>query len=70
MAEQKIDVDGKEVVVREDTARAFRGTHWALLSLGAIILIAALMFLGGFFKLATGPSNSAASPTPVAKPGP
>ena len=53
MSKQVITVDGQETVVREDTAKSFRGVHWALLSLAAFILIAAvLFFFGGFLKLA------------------
>lgn len=60
MSKQVIMVDGQETVVREDTAKAFRGIHWALLSLAAFILITALLFFGGFLKLATdsGSQNS------------
>lgn len=53
MSKQVISVDGQDTVVREDTARAFRGVHWALLSLAGIILITALLFFGGFLKLAS-----------------
>ncbi len=53
MSKQVITVDGEDRVVREDTAKAFRGVHWALLSVAAFILIAALMFFGGFLKLAS-----------------
>lgn len=53
MSKQTISVDGQDVVVREDTAKAFRGVHWALLSLAAFILIAAILFFGGFLKLAS-----------------
>ena len=53
MSKQVITVDGQDTVVREDTAKAFRGVHWALLSLAAFILIAALLFLGGFLKVAS-----------------
>ena len=38
------------MVVREDAAKSFRGVYWALISLGLIILIAAIMFLGGFLS--------------------
>ncbi|MGD9563395.1 MAG: hypothetical protein AB7F88_14050 [Pyrinomonadaceae bacterium] len=63
MAKQIITIDGEETLVREDSAKAFRGVYWALLSVGAIIIIAALLFFGGFIKLATdGPSES---PPPV-----
>jgi len=53
MSKQVITVDGQDTVVREDTAKSFRGVHWALLSLGAFILIAAILFLGGFLKSAS-----------------
>ena len=53
MSKQVITVDGEDKVVREDTAKAFRGVHWALLSLAAFVLIAALLFFGGFLKMAS-----------------
>jgi hypothetical protein len=53
MSKQVITIDGQETVVREDTAKAFRGVHWALLSIAAFILIAALLFFGGFIKMAS-----------------
>jgi hypothetical protein len=53
MTKQVITVDGEDTVVREDTAKAFRGVHWALLSLAAFILIAALLFFGGFLRMAS-----------------
>lgn len=61
MSKQVITVDGEDRVVREDTAKAFRGVHWALLSVAAFILIAALLVFGGFLKLASdgGPENPA-----------
>ena len=43
------NVGGEEHVVREDTAKAWRGVNWALLSIGAFILIVALVFLSGLF---------------------
>jgi len=62
MAKQVISVDGEDTAVREDTAKAFRGAHWALISIGAFVLIAALMFFGGFLKLAAdGNAGSAGS---------
>lgn len=48
MAKDVITVDGEERVVREDTARSYRGVMWALLSVFAFIIIAAILFLGGF----------------------
>jgi hypothetical protein len=53
MAKQVISVEGEDHVVREDTAKAFRGTYWALASIAAFILIVAIMFFGGFLKLAS-----------------
>jgi flagellar basal body-associated protein FliL len=50
MSKDVINVGGEERVVREDTAKAYRGVNWAFLSIGAFILIAAIvaivMFLG------------------------
>ncbi len=53
MSKQVITVDGEDTLVREDTAKAFRGVHWALMSLAGIILITAILFFGGFLKLAS-----------------
>jgi hypothetical protein len=53
MSKQVITVDGDDKMVREDTAKAFRGVHWALLSVAAFVLIAAILFFGGFLKLAS-----------------
>jgi len=48
MAKDTITVGGEERVVREDTARSYRGVMWALLSVLAFIIITAIAFLGGF----------------------
>ncbi len=48
MAKDVITVDGEDRVVREDTARSYRGVMWALWSLLAFVVIAAILFLGGF----------------------
>lgn len=48
---QTISVDGDERTVREDTAKAFRGVHWALLSVAAFVLIVLALFLGGVIKM-------------------
>lgn len=50
---QAITVDGEQHLVREDTAKAYRGVNWALLSIGAFILIIALVFLSGLFSAST-----------------
>lgn len=62
MSKEVIKVQGEERVVREDTAKAFRGMNWALLSLAAFILIAAFLLfssvLTGVFYDPT-PANTA-----------
>jgi len=44
------DNDG---TVREDTAKAARGTTWALISVGGFVLIAAILFVVYFLSSAT-----------------
>jgi len=48
MANEVINVGGEEKVVREDTAKSYRGTVWALIVLGSIVLIGAIMFFAFF----------------------
>lgn len=48
---QTITVDGEDTVVREDTAKAFRGVHWALFSVGAFVLIVLALFLTGVITM-------------------
>ena len=45
MAKDVISVDGQDVVVREDTAKAFRGVNWALASVVAFVAITAALFI-------------------------
>ncbi|MGI9055122.1 MAG: hypothetical protein ACR2F2_04895 [Pyrinomonadaceae bacterium] len=49
MSKDIINVDGEDKVVREDTAKSYRGIVWALLSVGGFVIIAAILF---FFFLA------------------
>lgn len=51
MSKQVITVDGEERIVREDTAKAFRGVYWALISVAAFIVIMIALFIGGVFKM-------------------
>jgi hypothetical protein len=44
MSKDVIHRDGEDVVVREDTAKAFRGVNWALMSIGAFVFILAILF--------------------------
>lgn len=48
MAKDVIAVEDKEVVVREDTAKAFRGVRWMVASLAAFIIILILVALAIF----------------------
>ena len=48
MAKDTVTVGGEERVVREDTAKSYRGVMWALLSVLAFVVITAIMFFGGF----------------------
>jgi hypothetical protein len=47
MSKEVITVDGQDKVVREDTAKAYRGVNWALISLAAFVLIAAFLLFSG-----------------------
>ncbi len=44
MSKDVINVDGKDVAVREDTAKAFRGVNWALVSVAGFVIITAIVF--------------------------
>ncbi len=44
MSKDVINVDGEDKVVREDTAKSYRGTVWALISVGAFVVIGAILF--------------------------
>lgn len=45
--------DGEQKIVREDTGKAYRGVMWALISIAAIGIIAAIMFFGSALLSAT-----------------
>ncbi len=53
MSKDVINVGGEERVVREDTAKSYRGVIWILGTLGIVILIAAIIFFAFFLKAAT-----------------
>ena len=53
MSNERIKVGGEEVVVREDTAKSYRGVIWFLATLAMIVAIAALLFFGGFLYSAS-----------------
>jgi hypothetical protein len=54
MAKDTITIDGEQRVVREDTAKSYRGVVWALLSILAFVIITAILFFGGFLGSLTG----------------
>ncbi|CAN5469054.1 hypothetical protein BH10ACI2_BH10ACI2_09080 [soil metagenome] len=59
MSREVINVNGENVVVREDTAKAFRGVNWALVSIGAFVFITALLFVTLYMRAASdGPLDS------------
>ena len=45
MAKDVISVDGEDRVVREDTAKAYRGVNWAWASIAAFIIIMVLLLV-------------------------
>ncbi len=47
MAKQVITEGGEQHLVREDTAKSFRGVYWALFSILGFIVVAAILFFGG-----------------------
>ena len=73
MSKEVIKVHGEEKVVREDTAKAYRGTNWALLSIGAFILIAAFLFFSSVLRgvfLGARPTGNVSSTSPPGNVGP
>jgi flagellar basal body-associated protein FliL len=48
MAKDVINVDGEDTVVREDTAKSYRGTIWILITLGIVVAGAAILFFAFF----------------------
>ena len=56
MSKQVIQYGHEKRLVREDAAKAFRGTYWALIVVAFFILVAALLFFGGFIRSWTGGS--------------
>ena len=63
MSKDVINVGGEDTVVREDTAKSYRGTIWALLSLAAILIIGAILFFG--FGLGSMSSDDLKSPAEI-----
>ena len=64
MAKDVINVDGEERVVREDTAKAYRGVNWAYASIGGFLLILAIV--AALLFLRAGSDGSIQSPGKIA----
>ncbi len=50
MSDKPIEVDGNEIVVREDTFKAHRGVRWAGIVLALMVLIVLVAFLTGLLS--------------------
>lgn len=61
MAKQLIEIDGREVMVREDVAKAHRGVNWMAISMAAFVLLVALVT--GFFIMTATSDGDIHSPT-------
>lgn len=48
MSKDVINVGGEERVVREDTAKAYRGTVWILIVVAMVLITAAVLFFAFF----------------------
>ncbi len=53
MSNEVINVGGEQKVVREDTAKSYRGVIWALGSVAIFIIVTAIIFIAFFAKTAT-----------------
>jgi hypothetical protein len=58
-----IDIDGREVMVREDVAKAHRGVNWMAISLAAFVLIVAAV--AAFFLMTAASDGDVQTPTDV-----
>ena len=62
MSKDVIHVGGEDVVVREDTAKSYRGVIWALGSIGIFLVVTAIILFFVLFRAAT-------DDTPATSPG-
>jgi heme/copper-type cytochrome/quinol oxidase subunit 2 len=53
MSKDVIHVGGEDVVVREDTAKSYRGVIWALGSIGIILVVTAIILFFVLFRAVT-----------------
>lgn len=50
MSKQVIHTTKGDMLVREDAAKSYRGVYWALISMALFVLVALIMFFGGFLS--------------------
>jgi len=50
MAKDVIKVDGEDVVVQEDTAKAYRGVNWMIVVLLSFVVIVAVLMAVFFLR--------------------
>jgi hypothetical protein len=68
MAKEVVEVHGQDVEVREDTAKAYRGIRWAIISIIVFATIVAVLFLAGMFTTTVkkgGPTSPAQTQQPA-----
>ena len=72
MSKKTINLDGQDVVVREDTAKAFRWLRFETILLTGIILlfIAGILFFSGVFALVGSDLKQSNAPPAHTQPGP
>jgi hypothetical protein len=70
MAKDVITIDGEDRIVREDTAKRFRGTHWALFTIFMMVVIAAILMIAGVIKINTGAESDRPLQAPYSQQGP
>ena len=71
MSKDVINIRGEDVVVRDDTAKAYRGVNWAWASIAGFVLITFILLFIFFFSSAThtpAPSQPAQSDAQRAEP--
>ncbi len=68
MAKGVVEVRGKDVEVREDTAKAYRGVRWAIISIIAFAAIVGVLFLAGVFSTSVKNGGVPSSPAQTDRP--
>lgn len=63
MSKDVINIRGKDVVVREDTAKAFRGVNWAIASIAVFIVLTAVLAI--IFFVDAGSDGSIQTPATI-----